>query len=231
MIQHAPASPAAAERNASEATVHVADGDPAMPALLRPIARSEGCRLAIHAALAPFLQTLDLQRPGCAVIALELPDGSGLDALRELAARQSQLPVVFTSRAGHAAEAVRALKLGCLDFVEKPFAPAAMALAIRGALEIDRQRRRLRQRLLELRARFAPLTPREREVMQLVVDGLHNRTIAARLGLSPKTVEVHRAHVMRKTGATSLPELVKLALAADVLPQPAPPAALPPVRG
>ena len=147
---------------------------------------------------------------------LNLPDHSGLAVLEQLAARNSQIPVVFMSGAASVADAVSALKLGSIDFVEKPFAIADMTAAIRRALQADRDRRKSMREQSGLKAKFAGLTPREFEVMQLVVAGLANKMIASRLGVSPKTVEVHRAHVMQKTNSDSLAELVKSALGAGV---------------
>jgi FixJ family two-component response regulator len=197
-------------------TVHVVDDDPAVQKLFQQLGCIEGFTVTTYDTAGSFLEAVDGQRPGCAVVDLILPDRSGLDVLRELAARGSRMPVVFMSGLARATEAVSALKLGSLDFVEKPFATADMVAAIRRGLEADRALRQRTRNQVDLRARFAGLTPREHEVMQLVVDGLPNKAIAARLGVSPKTVEVHRAHVMQKTGADSLAELVKLAVAADV---------------
>jgi two-component system response regulator FixJ len=197
-------------------TVHVVDDDPAVQKLFQQLGYIEGFTVTTYDTASSFLEAVGEERPGCAVVDLILPDRSGLDVLRELAARGSRMPVVFMSGLARATEAVSALKLGSLDFVEKPFATADMVAAIRRGLETDRALRQRTRHQVDLRARFAGLTPREYEVMQLVVDGLPNKAIAARLGVSPKTVEVHRAHVMQKTAADSLAELVKLAIAADV---------------
>lgn len=196
--------------------VHVVDDDPAVQTLFRQLARLDGFAIATYGAASPFLEAFDDNQPGCLVLDLNLPDHSGLAVLEQLAARRSQIPVVFMSGAASVGEAVSALKLGSIDFVEKPFAIADMTAAIQRALQADRTRRQTMREQSGLKAKFTGLTPREFEVMQLVVQGLANKAIASRLGVSPKTVEVHRAHVMQKTSSDSLAELVKSALGAGV---------------
>lgn len=194
-------------------TVHVVEDDPAIQGLFQQIANLEGFAVELHSRAESYLQSWR-DEPGCLVLDLNLPDRSGLDVLRELAAHGCQVPVVFISGIARVSEAVSALKLGSIDFVEKPFALADMIAAIRRALQADRDRRQRQREAASLRSRLDTLTPREREVMELVVEGLPNKTIATRLGVSPKTIEVHRAHVMQKTRAESLADLVKLAIAA-----------------
>src|SRR5262245_3260368 len=155
-------------------TVHVVDDDPAVQKLFQQLGCIEGFAVTTYDTAGSFLDAVDGQRPGCAVVDLILPDRSGLDVLRELAARGSRMPVGFMSGLARATEAVSALKLGSLDFVEKPFAAADMVDAIRRGLEADRALRQSTRNQVDLRARFAGLTPREYEVMQLVVDGLPN---------------------------------------------------------
>lgn len=194
--------------------VHVVDDEPAVHTLFAHIGRSHGLSIAAYRTAGEFLLAAP-HAPGCVVLDLVLPDHSGIEILRELARQGDPMPVVFMSGRADVGTAVQALKLGSLDFLEKPFPVPDMVAAIRAALRADRQRRRDRRDIDHLRARFAGLTRREQQVLQLVVQGLPNRLIAARLGVSPKTVEVHRAHVMQKTAAASLADLVKLAVAVD----------------
>ncbi|MCY2956686.1 MAG: response regulator [Planctomycetota bacterium] len=202
--------------------VHVVDDDPQIQNLFRQLGRQEDFAIATYDAAKPFLQTFSDSSQGCLVLDLHLPDNSGLDVLHELASRNSKVPVIFMSGIASVADAVRALKLGSLDFVEKPFPIADMSAAIRRALVADRTRRKQTRDAEACKARIANLTAREFEVMQLVVMGLANKTIASRLDVSPKTVEVHRAHVMQKTMSASLAELVKIAMVAGVTTPPAP---------
>ena len=172
-----------------------------------------GFAVATYPTATSFLAEFDDQRPGCIVIDLVLPDMSGIELLQELAGRDCKLPVVFMSGMARVSEAVKAIQLGSIDFLEKPFEMAHMVDAVQKALHIDRKRREDGNDHEELLRRFASLTPREAEVMEHVVQGAANKEVAARLGLSPKTIEVHRANVMRKTRARSLAELVRLHVA------------------
>lgn len=172
-----------------------------------------GFAVATYATAGDFLADFDDQRAGCVVIDLVLPDMSGIDLLQRLAERECRLPVVFMSGMASVAEAVKAIQLGSIDFLEKPFEMAHMVDTVQQALQLDRKRREAGNDQQELRRRFATLTRRELEVMEHVVQGAANKEVAARLGLSPKTIEVHRANVMRKTRARSLAELVRMHVA------------------
>ena len=175
---------------------------------------ASGFSVSTYGTAGEFLKDYDDQRPGGLVVALVLPDMSGIDLLKELAQRECKLPVVFMSGMAKVSEAVKAIQLGSIDFLEKPFAMAQMVDAVQKAIALDRQRREAGNGREEILRRFASLTPRETEVMDLIVQGAANKEVAARLGLSPKTVEVHRANVMRKTRANSLAELVRMHVAA-----------------
>ncbi|GAB4159714.1 MAG: response regulator FixJ [Planctomycetota bacterium] len=198
----------------SRPVVHVVDDEPAIQSLFSQMLEDQDAEVRLYSRASDFLSALDESRPGCLVLDLKLPDMSGLEVLQELSRRESRIPVVFMSGLAKVSDAVSALKLGSLDFVEKPFAISRMTDAINRALEYDRDRRRAEVELEALRSRLSTLTPRETEVMGLVVKGHPNKVIASILGVSPKTVEVHRANVMRKTKSSSLAELVKLSLAA-----------------
>lgn len=204
--------------------VRVVDDEPSIQALFRQICEREGLAVETYSAAGPFLATIGADTPGCLVLDLNLPDCSGLQVLDAMSAAGCKMPVICMSGLAGVHDAVCALKLGSLDFVEKPFAPADMVAAIQRALAADEKRRELDHARNELLSRFATMTPREREVMELVVAGLPNKLIATRLGVSPKTVEVHRAHVMQKSRAGSLAELVRMNIAAGLsteLPEPA----------
>jgi len=192
--------------------VHVVDDEPSIQTLFMNVGRASGFAVATHGSAADFFAAFDDTRPGCLVLDLNLPDRTGIEVLQELAARRCPIPVVFMSGMARVSEAVRALKLGSLDFVEKPFDLQEMVDAIRRAIDIDIDRRSSSASAGEIQRRFARLSPREAEVMELVVRGAANKEVAAQLELSPKTVEVHRANVMRKTEANSLAELVRLHL-------------------
>lgn len=195
------------------ALVRVVDDEPAIQSLFAQMAAVCGFEVVAHPTGADLLERLDERRAGCLVLDLMLPDVTGIHVLQQLAERRCQLPVVFMSGMARVAEAVKALKLGSIDFLEKPFAVPQMLAAIQRAIGLDVARRQAGAGAAELRDRFARLTRREAEVMEQVVHGAANKEIAVRLGLSPKTIEVHRANVMRKTRATSLAELVRMHVA------------------
>lgn len=194
--------------------VHVVDDEPSILQLFRQIAHMGNFEVRTYSTGRGFLEKADVMAPGCLVLDLNLPDMSGIEVLEELARRQSPMPAIFMSGRARVSQAVLAIKLGSLDFMEKPFPVKGMLEAIQRALEFDRDQREKAQQRLEMRARLDQLTPREAEVMGLVVQGHPNKVIAAELGVSPKTVEVHRANVMRKTGAQSVAELVRIVMTA-----------------
>jgi FixJ family two-component response regulator len=199
---------------ASEPLVRVIEDDALISDQFARLDGTCGFAVATYPTGADFLAAFDPQRPGCIVIDLVLPDMSGIDLLQQLAQRGCRLPVVFMSGLASVTAAVKAIQLGSIDFLEKPFEMAHMVDTVQQALRLDRKRREDGNDRAELLRRFASLTPREVEVMELVVQGAANKEVAARLGLSPKTIEVHRANVMRKTRARSLAELVRMHVAA-----------------
>lgn len=198
----------------TQPVLYVVDDEPAIQALFGQMLEGEDLQVRTYGHARNFLEELDESQPCVLVLDLNLPDMSGLEVLQELARRKSRIPVVFMSGLAKISEAVSALKLGSLDFVEKPFALDDMIGAVHRALEQDRRQRENQSQLEQLKARLQTLTPREIEVMELVVQGHPNKIVASTLGVSPKTVEVHRANVMRKTHSNSLAELVKLVMAA-----------------
>jgi RNA polymerase sigma factor (sigma-70 family) len=148
---------------------------------------------------------------GCLVLDIRLPGTSGLDFQRKLTEANIFIPIIFITGHGDIAMSVRAMKAGAIEFLTKPFRDQDLLDAIHTGLERDRARRQRESEIAILRDRFEWLTPREREVLPLVVSGLPNKQIAAEIGTSETTVKVHRSQLMRKMGANSLPELVRMA--------------------
>jgi FixJ family two-component response regulator len=209
----APQSGTAVIETATMPLVRVVDDEPSIQALFQRMGPLGGFQVTTHTTAGSLLESLDEDRPGCLVIDLILPDKTGIELLQSLAERGCHLPVVFMSGMARVSEAVKAIKLGSIDFIEKPFDVQQMMAAINRAIELDEERRRQGQNLDGIKKRFALLSGRENEVMELIVQGAANKEVAAKLGLSPKTVEVHRANVMRKTAANSLAELVRMHVA------------------
>ncbi len=195
--------------------VRVVDDEASIRTLFGRMRDVLSAEVVAYATAKELLDSLDDGQAGCIVLDLVLPDLTGIEVLTELAQRGCQLPVVFMSGMARVSEAVAALKLGSIDFIEKPFTLEQMTAAIHRAIGIDLDRRRSADDEAQLRGRFRHLTPRENEVMERIVRGAANKEVAAELGLSPKTVEVHRANIMRKTRAGSLAELVRMHVAAN----------------
>ena len=190
--------------------VHVVDDDPAVRRSLAWLLEGEGLVVQVHASAEEFLEALIPEQPGCALVDLRMPGMSGLELQQALAARGVALPVVFVTAHGDVPLAVTAMRRGAVDFVEKPFNDEALVAAVRRALSVDTRKRGSHEEQLAFYARVANLSPREREVLQAVVAGKANKSIAAALGISIKTVEVHRGRVMDKISAGSLADLVRL---------------------
>lgn len=193
-------------------TVFVVDDDPAIRESLRWLIESVGLNVKMFTTAHEFLEGYDPSLPGCLVLDIRMPGMSGLDLQNELAARQFNIPILIITGHAEVPVAVRAMKAGALDFIEKPFSDQLLLDRIRRAIEKDTESRRANSQRAEVAARLAQLTPREREVMDLVIAGKANKVIASELGLSPKTVEVHRAHVMKKMQVDSLADLVRLGM-------------------
>jgi FixJ family two-component response regulator len=197
-----------------EPTVFVVDDDRAMRESLSWLLDSVGLRVRSYATATDFLAEHDPAQPGCLVLDVRMPGMSGLDLQAELARRGVELPTIVITGHAEVSMAVRAVKAGAIDFIEKPFSDQLLLDRVRQALEIDLEAREVRRRREAARRRLATLTAREREVLNLVVAGKANKEIASALGVSPKTVEVHRAHVMSKMCVDSLAELIRVTLLA-----------------
>ena len=196
----------------SRQTVYVVDDDEAVRDALGMLFGSVGYEAETYATAAEFLAGFDPERTSCLVLDVRLPGMSGLELQRRLAAGKALPPIVFITGHGDVPMAVRAMKAGAVDFLEKPFNEQDLLDRIAGAFDREARDRGERRQLSELRRRFEALTPREHEVLELVVAGEANKVVASRLGVSQRTVEIHRAHVMSKMGAQSLAHLVRMAL-------------------
>ena len=194
-----------------EATVAVVDDDPDIRQALRGLLRSVGLGVELFASVQEFLGTARPDLPGCLILDVRLPGRSGLDLQDELAKTNLHLPVIFISGYADVPISVRAMKAGAVEFLTKPVRDQELLDAIQQAIAQDRARRDDERGFARLRADFDTLTPREREVMMMVVAGRLNKQIAAELRISDATVKVHRGQVMRKMRARSLAELVSMA--------------------
>lgn len=196
-----------------EPVVYVVDDDQAVRDSLRWLIESIGHQVNTYGNAQAFLDDYDPDRPGCIVLDVRMPGMSGLDLQDRLRERGIQIPIIVITGHGDVPMAVRAMKSGALDFVEKPFSDQVLLERIQQALDLDSEYREKHQRIRDIAARHASLTPREREVMDQVVAGHANKVIAYELGVSMKTVEAHRGKVMRKMKARSLSDLVQMAQA------------------
>lgn len=200
----------------ADAVVFVVDDDAGVRRMIDRMVRSVGLAVETYASVQEFLDLYDRGRPGCLVLDVRMPGQSGLDLLERLVAEGARLPIIFITGHGDIAMGVRAMKRGAFDFIEKPFHDQTLLDAIHAALARARELHRSAAEQAEARRRLQTLTPREREVLGLVVAGHANKQIAARLGTTEQTVKLHRGRVMRKMGAASLPALVVLAQRAGV---------------
>ena len=195
----------------NDATVFVVDDDAGMRDSLRWLLESVSLAVEAYATAEEFLAIYDPGRPGCLVLDLRMPGMSGLELQQELQARRAVLPIIIITAYGEVPAAVRAMKAGAIDFLEKPFSDQLLLDRVQRALETDRHEREHRSSQAKVAGRLARLTTRERQVMEGVVAGKANKVIAADLGISQKTVEAHRARVMHKLEVDSVPELVRFA--------------------
>ena len=194
--------------------VFVVDDDASMRQALARLLQSVQLRVEVFASPREFLQSERPNVPSCLVLDVRLPGLSGLDFQAELLKADVRMPIVFIT----GPMSVRAMKAGAVDFLAKPFRDQDLLDAVTAAIQRDQKRREHENAMTDLRAHFSSLTPREREIMALVASGLMSKQIAAEVGLSEITVKVHRSHLMKKMGARSVADLVRMAEALGVTP-------------
>jgi two-component system response regulator FixJ len=192
-------------------TVFVVDDDADLRDALAQLLETAGLAVESYPDGPSFLRGYEQDRPGCVLLDVAMPGMSGMEVQAALTARGEMLPVVFLTGHGDIPMAVRAVQAGAMDFLEKPVTGADLVERVRRALAHDRELRELRAAIRAVRERCARLTARERDVMVRVIEGASSKEIGRALGLSPRTVEIHRAHIMHKMGADSLADLIRLA--------------------
>jgi len=198
-------------RMSEAAVVHIIDDDESMRAALDLLLRTVGLAPAPHASVSEFLAAKTPDMPGCLVLDVRMPGISGLDFQERLSGLGIHLPVILMTGHGDIPMSVRGMKAGAVDFLTKPFRDQDMLDAIATAIGRDRARRDAEAAIIGLREKFATLSPREREVMRLVTAGKMNKEVAGDLGLSEMTVKIHRGAAMRKMGARTVADLVRMA--------------------
>jgi len=194
--------------------VHLIDDDEGVRRALAFLLGTAGLAVKVYESASVFLERCEDFQSGCVVSDVRMPGIDGVELLRHLQEKRARMPVVIMTGHADVPLAVAAMKAGAIDFIEKPFADEILLKAIETAFERSRATAGPNAEAAQVQARIASLTPREKEVLDGLLAGYPNKTIAYDLGLSPRTVEVHRANVMTKMAASSLPELVRMTLAA-----------------
>jgi FixJ family two-component response regulator len=201
--------------SASEEIVFLVDDDARVREAIGELLASMGWRAETFARAADYVSYPRPDSPACLILDVELPDISGLEFQKQIS-QQDHPPIVFITGHGDIPSSVRAIQRGAVDFLTKPVRDDDLMAAVRAAIDRDRIQRAARAEQAELRRRFAALTPREREVLPLVVSGLLNKQAAAELGISEITLQIHRSKIMQKMQAASLPDLVRIAEKLDI---------------
>ncbi len=201
----------------TSSTVYVVDDDPAMRDSLSWLLSSVNLKAETFASADDFLARWESSQPGCLLLDLRMAGMNGLELQERLVERGHEIPIIFISGHGDVPTAVRAMQAGAVEFLTKPFSERFLLERVRVALEKDIEARRKRRELETVKARYAVLTPRERQVLTRVITGMVNREVAEDLAISPKTVELHRSNLMKKMHAESVPDLVAMCLMIDEL--------------
>jgi two-component system, LuxR family, response regulator FixJ len=202
---------------AERAMVHVIDDDEAMRQSLAFLLGTAGLAVQTYESAAPFLKVAAEVKDGCVITDVRMPELSGIDLLRRLQELGLGLPVIVITGHGDVALAVEAMKIGAVDFLEKPFDDEVLLASVRHALSRSDQQAKRQAERAEIEARLATLSNRERDVLEGLVSGLANKQIAYDHGISPRTVEIYRANLMTKMQAATLSDLVRMALIAGIL--------------
>lgn len=201
---------------ASEPVIHIVDDDRSLREAVQSLLESVGLRARAYGSSQEFIDAGGWIDPGCVLLDVRLPGVSGLEFQSRMVGLGIHLPVIFMTGHGDIPMSVQGMKAGAVDFLTKPFRDQDLLDAVSVALDRDRARRASLADVEDLRARYATLSPREREVMRLVVTGRMNKQVAGDLDISEVTVKIHRGAAMRKMGARTLPDLVRMA---DLLPE------------
>lgn len=196
-------------------TVFIVDDDPAVREAMAMLMASAGLTSSAFPSARDFLAAYEPGAPGCLVLDLRMPGMSGTELQEELDRRGATLPIIFLTAYADVPTAVGAVRAGAVDFLQKPVEGGRLLKRVRDALGLDSVSRARRFEAQGARQRLALLTPRESEVLRFVVEGHTNKAIARELGISRRTVETHRARIMRKTAAASLPDLIRIVGSAD----------------
>ena len=196
-------------------TVFIVDDDQAVRDSLKFLVESNGRAAQTYSSAKAFIDGYNPDMPGCVLLDVRMPEMSGFELQKEMQKRQITIPIIFISAHGTVPAAVRALKLGASDFVMKPFNNQVLLEKIDQAIEADKIHREERDRRQHIADRMANLTARELDVMRLIVEGMPAKKIAEQLGISNKTVDVHRSHIMHKLEIKSVAELVKMVVSVE----------------
>lgn len=194
----------------TEPIVYVAEDDESLRSLLRALVHSIGFACQVFSSGNRFLDHYDPRQPGCLVLDIFMPGMSGLELQDELNRRGAMIPVIFITGHADVASAVAAVRHGAFNYLQKPFRNSELIENVRNAIEFDRRNRQMLAQQEAIRERIASLTPREREVLELIVRGVASKVMAHEMGVSKRTVELHRSRVMDKMGANSVAQLVRM---------------------
>lgn len=199
-----------------QTTVFIVDDDDAVRGSLRLLLKSAGLPSVVLSSAQEFLDLWHPEQPGCLILDVRMPSMSGIELQTELNRRGAIIPVIFISGHGDIPMAVEAIQHGAFDFLSKPFRDQDLIDRVQRAISLDAQNRKALTEKETLRSRYDSLTPREQEVLRLVTQGKPNKVMAGDLGVSQRTVEIHRARVMEKMGAASLAQLVRMTIDLEI---------------